>query len=164
MHTRGAVEIRVRGRVQGVGFRPTVWRMAQACGLDGDVRNDADGVLVRLAGAAPCIDAFRQMLQHDAPPLAEIDTIDVRPLQLELPRGFAIVESLPGAAHTQVSPDARVCDACAAEILDPSARRYLPTGGLAWRCAGDARALAKSLCADCDRNRLESIARRLPEP
>lgn len=120
----GAVEIRVRGRVQGVGFRPTVWRMAQACGLDGDVRNDAEGVLVRLCGAPSKIEAFRNLLEREPPPLAHIDSIDERPLQQTLPVGFSIVESAGGRAHTQISPDARICEACIAEIRDVRARRF----------------------------------------
>lgn len=98
--------------------------MAHACGLDGDVRNDSEGVLVRLAGAPPRLDAFRRMLERDPPPLARIDAIDVRRLDLSLPRGFVIADSVPGQPHTQVAPDAAICDSCAAEIRDPGARRY----------------------------------------
>ncbi|MGH7073398.1 MAG: carbamoyltransferase HypF [Stellaceae bacterium] len=97
--------------------------MARACGLDGDVRNDAEGVLVRLAGTPPRLDSFRRMLERDPPPLARIDAIQVRRLDLALPSGFVIADSVPGAAHTQVTPDAAICDACAAEIRDPGARR-----------------------------------------
>ena len=60
-------EIRVRGRVQGVGFRPAVWRLAQECGLSGDVRNDAEGVLIRVAGEHAAIADLVDRLKH-APP------------------------------------------------------------------------------------------------
>ena len=66
-------EIRVRGRVQGVGFRPTVWRMAREFGLSGDVRNDAEGVLIRVAGETAAIAALLDRLQREPPPLARID-------------------------------------------------------------------------------------------
>ncbi len=118
-----AVEIRVRGRVQGVGFRPTVWRIARALGLDGDVRNDAEGVLIHLAGARAKIEAFRDRLEREPPPLARIVSVEVTPHAGRLAAGFAIVESVEGVAHTQVSPDARVCEACTSDIADPTNRR-----------------------------------------
>ena len=66
------VEIRVRGRVQGVGFRPTVWRIAREFGLDGDVLNDREGVLIRLRGAAFAVSALTEELRTSPPPLAGI--------------------------------------------------------------------------------------------
>jgi hydrogenase maturation protein HypF len=120
----GAFEIRVRGRVQGVGFRPAVWRHAQALALDGDVLNDSDGVLVRVAGAADRAAALVDALRRDLPPLAEIQSIETRDCTAILPSGFRIVESQGGAANTQVSPDARLCAACETEIADPANRRF----------------------------------------
>jgi hydrogenase maturation protein HypF len=124
MPMREAFELRVRGRVQGVGFRPAVWRVANALGLDGEVRNDAEGVLIRLSGASSDVDAFRASLEREPPPLARIDSIAVSDFSGVLARGFAIVESVRGAAHTQISSDARICEACAAEIADPADRRF----------------------------------------
>src|SRR5882762_6492784 len=121
---RCAIEIRVRGRVQGVGFRPTVWRMARRLGLDGEVRNDAHGVLIRLCGSPADLTAFQALLQREPPPLARIESVEVANLPGALPPGFAIVESVGGGAHTEVSPDARICAACEAEIGDPTARRF----------------------------------------
>ncbi len=118
------VEIRVRGRVQGVGFRPTVWRMARKLGLDGDVRNDAHGVLIRLSGRPADLNAFQALLKREPPPLARIESVEVANLPGALPEGFSIVESVGGGAHTQVSPDARICAACEAEIADPANRRF----------------------------------------
>ena len=63
-------QIRVRGLVQGVGFRPTVWRLATHCGLSGEVLNDSDGVLINAWGDARAIDAFVRRLKAEAPPLA----------------------------------------------------------------------------------------------
>ena len=119
-----AVELRVRGRVQGVGFRPAVWRMARRCGLDGDVRNDADGVLIRLAGPPASLDQFRALLEREPPPLAQIRSVEVANFAGSLPQGFSIAQSAAGTAHTEISPDARICDDCATEIADPGDRRY----------------------------------------
>ena len=114
-----AKEIRVRGRVQGVGFRPTVWRIACDLGLSGEVLNDAEGVLVRVGGSEKSIAAFIDRLKREPPPLGRIDRIEMQAFCGDLPRQFRIAESLGGAAHTQVAPDAAICIACAAEIIDP---------------------------------------------
>ncbi len=119
-----AVEIRVRGRVQGVGFRPTVWRHAQALGLDGEVLNDSQGVLVRAAGSRTAVDALLDALNHRSPPLARIDAVEVVPYAGTVPAGFHIAASAAGTMHTRVAPDAALCPSCAAEVLDPNARRY----------------------------------------
>ena len=71
-----AERIRVRGAVQGVGFRPTVWRLAHEHGLRGWVSNDGQGVIIHASGAATAVDAFVKSLPHRAPPLARIDTIE----------------------------------------------------------------------------------------
>ncbi len=118
-----AVEIRVRGRVQGVGFRPTVWRLATDLKLAGEVLNDAEGVLIRARGGAADIAAFVARVRNEPPPLASIEAVETRDFSGELPAGFRIVESVAGSARTQVSPDAAICPACAAEVLDPSERR-----------------------------------------
>ncbi len=123
--TRGALDIRVRGTVQGVGFRPTVWRLAHECGISGDVRNDADGVLIHAFGERDALERFVARVRDEAPPLARIASIDVRPaLEFFECEGFTILESLGGRARTQIAPDAAVCAACHAEVLDPFERRY----------------------------------------
>src|SRR3984893_1674258 len=70
-----ARSIRVRGLVQGVGFRPTVWRLARDCGLAGDVSNDAEGVLIRAWGRPADLDRFLRRLEEKPPPLARIDSV-----------------------------------------------------------------------------------------
>ena len=117
--------IRVRGLVQGVGFRPTVWRLAQGLGLSGDVCNDGEGVLIRAFGSAADLDAFCDALRAQCPPLARIDALEREPLD-GLPKdpSFRIMASGAGAVRTGVVPDAATCAACAAEIADPSDRRY----------------------------------------
>lgn len=119
-----ALEFRVRGRVQGVGFRPTVWRMARELGLAGEVLNDGEGVLVRVSGAQSRIAALLRRIERDPPPLAHIDSIERRRYSGRLPQDFRIAESIGGPARTQVAPDAALCGACAAELRDPDERRY----------------------------------------
>jgi hydrogenase maturation protein HypF len=119
-----AVEIRVRGRVQGVGFRPTVWRLARELGLDGTVANDCDGVLIRAAGPPPLLEAFLERLAREPPPLARVESVRTDAFEGALAAGFHIVGSSGGAVRTEVAPDARVCDACAREVVDPFARRF----------------------------------------
>jgi len=118
--------IRIRGLVQGVGFRPTVWRLAREHELVGDVLNDGDGVLVRVWGdESLAIDAFCRSLLVECPPLARIDVIERRRLNEPPPTDdFRIVTSSATAVHTGIVPDAATCDACGAEILDPADRRY----------------------------------------
>ena len=121
---RVSIEIRVRGRVQGVGFRPTVWRYARELGLSGEVLNDSSGVLVRAFGSEGAIAALVERIRRAPPPLARIDTIETLPYSGDLPTGFLIAESLGGNTHTQVAPDAAICSNCAAEVASSSERRY----------------------------------------
>ena len=118
-------EIRVRGTVQGVGFRPTVWRLAQEARLTGKVANDGDGVLIRLEGPAPAIDRLLDRLREDPPPLARIESVERRRLEIEpASADFRIVESRGGVMRTAVAADAAICPACRAEIFSPAARRF----------------------------------------
>ncbi|NUJ78546.1 carbamoyltransferase HypF [Methylocystis sp. FS] len=119
-----ALEFRVRGRVQGVGFRPTVWRMARELGLAGEVLNDGEGVLVRVSGDQSRIAALLRRIERSSPPLAHIDSIERRRYSGRLPQEFRIADSIGGPARTQVAPDAALCGACAAELRDPGQRRY----------------------------------------
>ncbi|TVQ87704.1 MAG: carbamoyltransferase HypF [Chromatiaceae bacterium] len=116
--------LRVRGLVQGVGFRPTVWRLARDLELQGDVRNDGAGVLIRLWGPAARIAAFGMALREQCPPLARIDAVEASPIAGAPPADFAIIPSAGGTVRTGVVPDAATCAACAAEIADPDHRRY----------------------------------------
>lgn len=116
------VQIRIRGKVQGVGFRPFVWQLAQGQARCGDVCNDGDGVLVRLAGDD---DGFTAALAAHCPPLARIDSLVCAPYRWAAPpQDFTIRESGAGRMRTQIVPDAATCPACLAEMNDPRARRY----------------------------------------
>ena len=125
-----AETIRVRGLVQGVGFRPTVWRLARDLGLIGDVRNDGEGVLIRVwapaPGGADLIERLCTRLRAQCPPLARIDAIERLALDLPPPEPaqFSILASAATGVRTGVVADAATCAACAAEVLDPADRRY----------------------------------------
>ena len=116
--------VRVRGAVQGVGFRPFVWRLANELGLAGSVRNDAEGVAIEVEGEARALDAFLARLSGDAPALARIDRVEARPAPARAARGFAIEPSRAGAARTGIAADTAVCADCLAELFDPRDRRY----------------------------------------
>jgi len=118
-----SLEVRVRGRVQGVGFRPTVWRLSRALGLCGEVFNDSEGVFIRLWGAEQQITIFLDRLRQEPPVLARIDSIECTEGRGDMPADFRIAPSMEGRAHTQIAPDAAICRACAAEILNSRERR-----------------------------------------
>ncbi len=118
-------QIRVRGLVQGVGFRPTVWRVARELGVCGDVRNDGEGVLIRLWAQPGTIASFCRRLTEECPPLARIDALE-RTLLAEGsgPDEFRIIASETTAVRTGIVADAATCAACLSEIHDPDDRRY----------------------------------------
>ena len=123
---RAGEVIRVRGLVQGVGFRPAVWRLAHDCGVWGDVRNDSEGVLIHAWAGTSTLNDFVERLRSGCPPLGRIDFIERRALHERPPPsgGFRIVASTSGRAHTGVVPDAVTCRACIDETFDPASRRY----------------------------------------
>ncbi|WP_066380270.1 carbamoyltransferase HypF [Anabaena sp. CA = ATCC 33047] len=117
--------IRVRGTVQGVGFRPTVYRLAKACGLRGDVCNDGEGVLIRVCGSAAALTEFVTRLQQECPPLAKITEL----VRTQYPGDlnfddFVISGSVSGVSKTEIAPDAATCPQCQQEIFDPFSRFY----------------------------------------
>lgn len=117
--------IRVRGLVQGVGFRPTVWRLAREFDLNGDVRNDGEGVLVRVWADGSTVDELCRRLIEECPILGRIDSLERSPIVGEAgPGGFSIVVSEATAVRTGIIADAATCPECVAEIRDPADRRY----------------------------------------
>ena len=116
--------IRVRGAVQGVGFRPFVWRLAHELALSGWVRNDPSGVAIEVQGHADILERFLVRLAREAPALARIDAIETRELRAERRRDFDIVASSTGRVNTGVAADTAVCADCLAELFDPRDRRY----------------------------------------
>ncbi len=118
-------EIRVRGTVQGVGFRPFVWRLARELGLHGEVLNDPAGVLIRAWGSEAALARLCERLLAEPPPLARIESLEPRALAGAAPHGdFRIVDSASGAVQTGITPDAATCPACLAEIRRPADRRH----------------------------------------
>jgi len=123
--------LRVRGTVQGVGFRPFVHRTAVRLGLHGWVRNDAEGVLLRVAGEAAQVAALVDALQHHPPPAASVASVErLAPAAGDPPVGahFAIGESDTGrgtAPSATTPPDLALCTDCERELLDPTDRRHL---------------------------------------
>jgi hydrogenase maturation protein HypF len=112
----------VQGQVQGVGFRPTVWRLANELGLTGDVKNSARGVEIRLWGSAAA--EFETKLRKALPKLAMIESIEAHDLTSDAPKMFEIAASAAGSDQISVTPDMAVCDDCLKEIRDPFERRY----------------------------------------
>ncbi|WP_374264024.1 carbamoyltransferase HypF [Zoogloea sp.] len=123
--TRVARRLRVRGVVQGVGFRPFVYRFANTLGLAGWVRNDGGGVEIEIQGSEPVLDAFTRCLATEAPPLARVDAIEPEVIPPDLSRkDFVILPSAGGEVATAIGPDVGVCHACLGELFDPDDRRW----------------------------------------
>jgi hydrogenase maturation protein HypF len=117
------LRVRVRGAVQGVGFRPFVHDLATRMRLGGFVKNDAAGVLLEVQGER--VNAFLNALSRRPPPLARVESIEVEELpSLESSR-FVILDSDSGASETRIVPDAAVCEDCLDELFDPASRFHL---------------------------------------
>jgi hydrogenase maturation protein HypF len=123
--TRRRLEVRVRGVVQGVGFRPFVYTTAVALGLSGSVRNDTSGAVIEVEGDGGDIDEFLARLGDRPPPLAVIESIDTQYIPIVGGTGFHIADSSrSGGGRTLASPDVAMCAECAAEQRDPADRRF----------------------------------------
>ena len=119
------VAVRVEGVVQGVGFRPFVFRIAEAHGLAGYVLNDAAGVLLEAEGEPPAVAAFLGELVGGAPPLAHVEHVHVEERDPTGAAGFAIVASPSGGdPRVPIAPDTATCEDCLRELRDPADRRY----------------------------------------
>ena len=122
--------LRIRGVVQGVGFRPFLWRRANRLGLSGWCENDPDGVTVELVGPVAAVTAFQNGLTEAAPPLVQIEQVETvaeGPADRPFAGGERFVihasrQGLPGDAL--VPADVGSCDACLADVADPAGRRY----------------------------------------
>jgi len=119
-------QIVVRGIVQGVGFRPFVYRIASELGLAGFVINRSDAVRIEVEGTAEGVAEFERKLRGEAPPLAVILEISAAPIPAQSEAGFRIAASETEAgASTPIPPDIATCDDCLREMFDPHDRRYL---------------------------------------
>ncbi len=117
--------VRIKGVVQGVGFRPFVYQLATRHHLTGFVSNDSEGVLAEVQGEESALAQFHTDLRSQAPPLAHIEAVLIESIQEIIESGFVIHNSIihPGTS-TSVSPDMAPCADCLRELLDPSDRRY----------------------------------------
>ena len=116
----------MEGLVQGVGFRPHVYRLAQELKLAGFVGNDARGVFMELEGRAEQVAEFQVRLRNSPPPASFIDQITERALSPKEESDFVILASRPGdAPEVWISPDLDCCEECLQEVLNPNERRYL---------------------------------------
>lgn len=119
------MRIRVRGQVQGVGFRPFVYRLAGNQGLAGWVRNDGEGVEIEVQGEGAAVEEMLRRLRSDAPALARVESVEHQPRPVERgARGFHIQASAAGRTVTGITPDTAVCPDCLAELFDPGNRRF----------------------------------------
>lgn len=118
------MRVRVRGAVQGVGFRPFIHGLAARFDLCGFVLNDGDGVLAEVEG--PAVDAFLAALRQEQPPLARIDGVEVTKLPRDGQPGFCIRESAgDDTGHATMVPDAAPCRNCIGDLFNPASRFYL---------------------------------------
>ena len=168
-----ARRIRVTGVVQGVGFRPFVWRLAQELGLFGWVRNDGQGVEIAAQGDAEGVMELLRRLRADAPVLARVDAVHMHDEVSEGFSDFVIAHSEPGEVTTPIGPDTGVCPDCLAELLDPGNRRwrhafitcthcgprYTVTRALPYDRAQTSLA-PFPLCVDCAREYRDPVDRR----
>ena len=128
-HTQSTLQgfcIHVSGLVQGVGFRPYIWRLAQHCQLTGTVANNGAGVEIEVWGTGAQLQQFMALLEQEIPPLARIDNISVQPLvnKVGTYTAFSIIASQASQIQTGIVPDAATCPACRAELFEPTNRRY----------------------------------------
>ncbi|HWF35666.1 MAG TPA: carbamoyltransferase HypF [Solirubrobacteraceae bacterium] len=122
---RRRASVRVEGTVQGVGFRPYVYRLAGELGLDGFVLNDSRGVLIEIEGVPEGVEEFLARLAAEAPPLARVEHVRAEDREPTGAAGFSIRESpRDGVPDSPVTPDSATCADCLAELFDPADRRF----------------------------------------
>jgi hydrogenase maturation protein HypF len=120
-----SAHIHIRGIVQGVGFRPFVYALAQRLGLNGWVRNTSAGVDIQVDGPGEKLETFIAALRSEAPPLAKIDSLQAAYGEAHGFTTFEIVHSQAvEAAFIPISPDVCICPDCLDELFDPADRRY----------------------------------------
>jgi len=121
-----AVDIHVKGIVQGVGFRPFVYRMAKKYLINGWVLNAADGVYIHAEGESKLVDEFIMELSDNAPAASKVEEIDIKEVPLEAFDSFEIrfSDDEAVAETTLVSPELATCADCVAELFNPNDRRY----------------------------------------
>jgi hydrogenase maturation protein HypF len=119
-----ALRIHVKGVVQGVGFRPFVYKLATRLQLHGRVANSTSGVVIEVEGPSFALNLFCRDLVELSPPLSRIEQVESRPISPNGFRCFDIQESRTEAGYVLISPDIATCKACEEELFDPEDRRY----------------------------------------
>lgn len=121
------IKYKIEGVVQGVGFRPFIYRIAKRYGLTGFVYNHSDGVDIELQGNSDMIAEFEKALRSENPPLSSIDNITCKEMSvLEDDTVFSIIESRSkDKSSTLIPPDIATCDDCVRELFDPKDKRYM---------------------------------------
>jgi hydrogenase maturation protein HypF len=118
------VKLNINGIVQGVGFRPFIYSLAQKNKLSGYVLNNGSGVIVELEGDYKNIDNFLNEIENSAPPLSRIDYIKTQNIAIQNSKKFNILKSDNSSISTMLSADISICDECKNELNDSSNRRY----------------------------------------
>ncbi|HUL77282.1 MAG TPA: carbamoyltransferase HypF, partial [Vicinamibacteria bacterium] len=166
--------IQVRGTVQGVGFRPWIYRLAHEEGLSGRVRNDARGVTIEAFGHPEALAAFLRRIGTEAPPAARVREVEEESIPAETVPGFAILPSEgEGGRRVSIPPDLATCPECLREVRDPGDRRHLypftncthcgPRFTIACDVPYDRPATTMArfpMCADCRREYEDPLDRR----
>jgi len=121
---RRRLAIAVRGVVQGVGFRPFVYRLALELGVAGWVKNRSDGVRIEVQGPSDKVERFVDLLETTAPPQAILEELRVEEAPLGDEAGFESLESESARARPSIPADLATCPECQAEIEGPGERRF----------------------------------------
>ncbi|MCX2739731.1 carbamoyltransferase HypF [Pontibacter anaerobius] len=117
--------IHIAGQVQGIGFRPYAYRLAKKYGLNGWVRNQADGVHMKVQGHEQQVQSFYEELTTQAPDLAKIQSSSIKQVENKVFQGFEIRKETKGTtANLMLTPDLAMCDACRQEMNDSKNRRF----------------------------------------
>ena len=116
--------IQVKGIVQGVGFRPFVYKEALILSLKGFVLNGGNGVVIEVQGSSVAVDRLVHKLRHNAPPLSKVDSITITDITCQDEDSFSIKHSKHGKVKTMVSSDISMCNACKEEMHNPKNRRF----------------------------------------
>ena len=124
MASYSRIRLEIEGIVQGVGFRPFIFRLACRHGVSGWVRNNSVGVVLEGESPAENLSAFVQAIALEAPPLARITSMRQSALPMQGERGFRILSSETGENRIQIAPDGDVCGDCLTELFDPADRRF----------------------------------------
>jgi hydrogenase maturation protein HypF len=113
------------GIVQGVGFRPFIYRMAVKNGLAGFVQNTPEGVIVEVEGSSGSLDLFLDGVKNELPPLAKVTRMESSDIEVQHQDFFKIIpSSAEGQADVHITPDAATCPDCLKELFDPANRRF----------------------------------------